>query len=222
MELLIPILTTHPDWFERVDIIYDAEALTAQRTISLRTLAGNPMTDQEIHKVLESEVRVTALADRVIAVSESEQREFSSRGITHVDVLGHSLVVAPGETPFAARDGFLFVGAVHRDISPNADALIWFLSEIFPRIRKELGDVPFTIAASIGRDRLRNWPRRPSGSRVTWHLWKIYTGHRECSLRPRVTLRVSLIRCTRQPRPFPLSQHHSSRNSWAGPMLKWR
>jgi glycosyltransferase involved in cell wall biosynthesis len=63
-----------------------------------------------------------------------------------VEILGHSLRVAPGEASFDSRRGFLFVGAIHEDMSPNADSLIWFLRDVFPRIRQRLGDIPFTIA----------------------------------------------------------------------------
>jgi GT2 family glycosyltransferase/glycosyltransferase involved in cell wall biosynthesis len=168
MELLSTTLSAHPEWFEDVDVIYDAEALSAQRTISLRKLSGNPMTDAEIRESVESEVRLTALADRVIAVSDSERKQFADHGISRVEVLGHCLEPKPGDTPFAAREGILFAGGVHRDISPNADALFWFLTEVFPVIRRQLGDIPFTIAGVNQSDRILELAKPPV--RLMGHL----------------------------------------------------
>jgi hypothetical protein len=62
-----------------------------------------------------------------------------------VDVLGHSITPEAGNAPFDSREGLLFVGAVYDDLSPNADSLIWFLSQVLPRIRSRLGDIPVTI-----------------------------------------------------------------------------
>jgi glycosyltransferase involved in cell wall biosynthesis len=85
-----------------------------------------------------------------------------------VEVLGHSLEPAPSDTPFESREGFLFVGAVHKDDSPNADSLVWFLEEIYPRIQKSLGDVPITIAGVNQSERIREMAAPPV--RITGHL----------------------------------------------------
>jgi glycosyltransferase involved in cell wall biosynthesis len=126
------------------------------------------MTDAEIRESVESEVRLTALADRVIAVSDSERKQFADHGISRVEVLGHCLEPKPGDTPFAAREGILFAGGVHRDISPNADALFWFLTEVFPVIRRQLGDIPFTIAGVNQSDRILELAKPPV--RLMGHL----------------------------------------------------
>jgi glycosyltransferase involved in cell wall biosynthesis len=67
------------------------------------------------------------------------------------------------------RHGFLFVGAIHEEISPNGDSLVWFLEEIFPRIRAELRETRFTIAGINRSERIR----RLAGEQVT------ITGHVE-------------------------------------------
>jgi glycosyltransferase involved in cell wall biosynthesis len=41
--------------------------------------------------------------------------------------------------PMQARQGFLFVGAVHPD-TPNEDGLLWFASEVLPILRGRLTD----------------------------------------------------------------------------------
>lgn len=50
------------------------------------------------------------------------------------------------EEDFAKREGLLFVGGFAHP--PNADAVLWFAKEIFPRIRKKLPDVKFYVVGS--------------------------------------------------------------------------
>ena len=161
MQVMAPFLKAHPDWFEDVNVIYDAEAVFTEREIGLRKLAGNPMSDSEVANQLQAEVRLAALADRVLTVSEKDRNTFLRQGIEHADILGHCLEPMVADVPFDSREGILFVGAVHEDNSPNGDSLIWFLSEIFPRIRKSLGDVPVTIAGLNHSEQIREMALPP-------------------------------------------------------------
>src|SRR5262249_16660025 len=82
-----------------------------------------------------------------VSVSEHEAVPFRKAGMPRVQILGHALRTNPTANPFSARSGFLFAGAIHEESSPNGDAIIWFLTEIFPKIRASLGEsTPFTIA----------------------------------------------------------------------------
>ena len=126
------------------------------------------MTRREARAALKSEIGLTALADRVVSVSETELRAFRDHGIERVEILGHSIEPDPGGTPFDAREGFLFVGAVYEEASPNGDSLIWFLTEIFPRIRERLGGVPLTIAGVNRSKRIRELAG--PGVRILGHL----------------------------------------------------
>jgi GT2 family glycosyltransferase/glycosyltransferase involved in cell wall biosynthesis len=162
MQVIASIRMAHPECFENVNVIYDAEALFAEREVSRRKMMGSPMTEAEIRAVLESEIQLAAQADCVVTVSKNEEKLFHSRGIKRVEVLGHSIDVIPGNASFDARKGFLFVGAVHSETSPNADSLIWFLEKIFPIIRQKLGDVPFTIAGLNRSERLQALAQPPA------------------------------------------------------------
>ncbi len=52
--------------------------------------------------------------------------------------------------------GFLFVGAVHEEASPNGDSIIWFLEQVLPKIQAVLGtNVPVTIAGVNNSERIR-------------------------------------------------------------------
>jgi len=161
MQWMAPFLKAHPDWFENIDVIYDAEAVFTEREAGLRQVGGNPMTESEVKGALEAEIRLAALADRVLTVSERDRKTFLSHGIEQADVLGHCLEPRVGEVPFESREGILFVGAVHQDNSPNGDSLVWFLSEIFPRIRKSLGDIPMVIAGVNQSERIREMALPP-------------------------------------------------------------
>jgi O-antigen biosynthesis protein len=161
MELLAPIETTHPDWFKGVEVIYDAEALFASREVALRSLSGKAMTEDEEEQTYAEEIRLTSMANRVVAVSEPERRSFLSHGIEHVEVLGHSIEPSPSPKEFEKRSGILFVGAVHEEASPNGDSLIWFLTEIYPKVREALGDIPVTIAGINESKRICELAKEP-------------------------------------------------------------
>jgi glycosyltransferase involved in cell wall biosynthesis len=155
MNILKPVLSEHPDWFEKTNILYDAEALFVTRDIAFRKLIGAPMPEKKVDAITREEIALAAAADVVISVSDSDRRVFEKYGIERVHVLGHSIHPAATPKPFSKRTGFLFVGAIHHESSPNGDSMIWFLKEVFPKIRSQLGEsIPFTIAGVAGSERV--------------------------------------------------------------------
>jgi GT2 family glycosyltransferase/glycosyltransferase involved in cell wall biosynthesis len=157
MKLLARIVAEHPDWFESVNIIYDAEAIFAGREVTLKELRGTPFSEAELNNIVREEVTTTAVADCVVSVSDAEKRAFEAHGVERVHILGHLLEPAPVDRGFDDRKGFLFVGAVHQEESPNGDALIWFLEEVFPLIQNALGaDVTLTIVGYNTSGRIRH------------------------------------------------------------------
>jgi GT2 family glycosyltransferase len=156
MKLLQPVLDAHRSWFENTEIIYDAEAIFATREITLRQMSGNPLGPEEVESLLQEEVDLAGAADSVVAVSTSDADAFRKHGIGRVHVIGHSLDVSPTPSSFSDRRGFLFVGAIHEEASPNGDSVIWFLEQILPGIQEVLGkDVPVTIAGVNTSERIR-------------------------------------------------------------------
>jgi O-antigen biosynthesis protein len=137
-------------------IIYDAEAVFAPREVQAQAYAGKPMPPAEIESRLAEEIALARQADTVMAVSTADARLFEAHGIADVHLLGHALRVDPTTEDFTARNGILFVGAMHGETSPNADSLRWFAAEILPILRNKLGIpdlrlkvVGFNKAASI-------------------------------------------------------------------------
>jgi O-antigen biosynthesis protein len=146
MQYIRPILQAHPDWFQNTKIIYDAEALFAFRDIALQKLQGRSLSEDQKDQLIRSEIELVGDADVVVSVSNFEGKTFSRYGVQDLRILGHSLTVTPSHRAFDERNGILFVGSIQGEASPNGDAVLWFLKEIFPIIQTELGKVPFLIA----------------------------------------------------------------------------
>jgi GT2 family glycosyltransferase len=147
MKILHAMMQAHPDWFDNIRIIYDAEALFAPRDALQQKLIGTPSSSREIQRELKREIGLAAAAHCVISVSVKESALFIENGIGKVHVIGHSIDTDPQPAQFELRSGLLFVGAIYSETSPNADSMIWFLTEVFPIIRKKLGDtIRLTIA----------------------------------------------------------------------------
>jgi GT2 family glycosyltransferase len=156
MEKVKPLLEAHPDWFEAVHVVYDAEAIFAAREITLRQLSGTSLSDEDADTLMQSEIDLASAADCVAAVSKLDAGRFREHGIENVCVIGHSLSAEPTTRGFEQRQGFLFVGAIHEEASPNGDSIIWFLEEVLPKIRDELGnDIPIIIAGVNKSERVR-------------------------------------------------------------------
>ncbi len=124
--------------FPKAWILYDAEAIYANREILRHEILGLPLETDARVRLLEEEVSWMRKADAVIAVSKKEQHTLERLGIGPVFVYGNPTQAHPTVTPFVQRDGLLFVGGFLIPGSPNEDAMLYFANEIFPRVRKEM------------------------------------------------------------------------------------
>ncbi len=158
MEILAQLRESLPELFAGARILYDAEAIFALRDF-------RDSTEAEKQKQMRKEFRLASVAQTVITVSEVEQALFLENGCKNVFVLGHALAPDPTPRAFEDRHGFLFVGAVHGDSAPNADALVWFVEEILPLIRKQLGEeVTVTFAGLNHSERVERLQIEKTGS----------------------------------------------------------
>jgi glycosyltransferase involved in cell wall biosynthesis len=129
-------------------IVYDAEAIFSTREIYRLRVAGLNVLDQDITKMKNQELDLIAGTDAVLAVSPQEAMQFRlHRPDTHgpVFVLPHATEIQTNPPGFDSRHGFLFVGALHDEASPNADSIRWFLREIFPLVRESLPQATIRI-----------------------------------------------------------------------------
>ncbi|WP_218510138.1 glycosyltransferase [Variovorax sp. dw_308] len=120
-------------------LIYDAEALFANREIVQMKLAGHGLSPAQVSLMIAEEVELTRPADLIVSVSQEEKDQFESQGAGAVLVIGHTVKPQPTPATFQQRRGFLFVGALHDDDSPNAESIRWFANEVWPHIQTALG-----------------------------------------------------------------------------------
>jgi GT2 family glycosyltransferase/glycosyltransferase involved in cell wall biosynthesis len=122
---------------EEIPIIYDAEAIFADRDASLSRLRGRRVASNDYARWRE--LGLAAVASTVFCVSQPEADAFRAHGHKNVRILGHSLQPRPlGDGPEGRRN-FLFVGALDDDHSPNVDSLHWFVKSVMPLIDREIG-----------------------------------------------------------------------------------
>jgi glycosyltransferase involved in cell wall biosynthesis len=133
--------------FGATPVVYDAEALSCLRDVARRRLAGERIDPPEVERLVRDEASLAAGASALTCVSEIEAARFRDAGLGPVVTVGHAVEIAPTDRAFHDREGLLFVGAVPEDASPNADALVWLLTEILPRLRERTGQpVSLTLA----------------------------------------------------------------------------
>jgi GT2 family glycosyltransferase len=156
MQVIDAIRARQPAWFEGCRVVYDAEALFSLRDIEKARVLGDVPTAQEQQRMIDAEMQLARGADAIVTVSEAEARHFREAGHAHVHVLGHAIEPCPTSTDFGLRRGFLFVGAIGADDTPNTDSLLWFVRECWPEIARALGDAArLDIVGPCDSDRVR-------------------------------------------------------------------
>lgn len=145
------LLAANPDLATSATIVYDAEAIFAERDIVMGDVLGAPLAADEAKRRMDEELGLAADADIVLAVNEHAADLFRATGHGDVRVLRHAVTLRPSSQPFDRRDGFLFVGPTRVNHEPNSDAVIWFVDHVLPRLRTLLGrHVSFQLAGMTG------------------------------------------------------------------------
>ena len=132
-------------FFPSARIVYDAEALFYARERLKRDLYHLSF-DENFSQRMTEELGLFDFADRIILVSEEERKlllkdraDFGFGLLENVYVFGHLIEAVLQSSGFGSRKDLLFVGAFENGSSPNCDAILYFIKEIFPTIQKELG-----------------------------------------------------------------------------------
>lgn len=140
-----------PDLFSSSRLIYDAEAISALRErAAQRFRLATPLRDDP----MEPEMSLARAADLVLSVSATERDVLRQRGVTNVEIVAHGVAPLPSDRTFSQREGFLFVGSLTQDGSPNVDSMAWFLNQVWPVVRQRLGNVRLRVAGRLGSLRL--------------------------------------------------------------------
>jgi GT2 family glycosyltransferase len=133
-------------------IIYDAEALFANRERLEAALSGKPMTDVEYENRVARELSLARGVRRIMTVSAEEAAVFRRHGFNEISIVGHAVTPNPPVKTFRERSGILFVGSIHGDGGPNYDAAQWFCREILPLLRAQgLHDIFFIVGYNRAR-----------------------------------------------------------------------
>ena len=161
METLGTVLHADPDLLGRAVLVYDAEAITAPRTILQKELHGEKIDQATRQRWLAEEISMSKLARTVIAVSPQEAELYREQGVGKIVVLGHSLEAQPTPAAFAQRSNLLFVGALHVENSPNVDSLIWFVEQVLPGLRDTIADLQLLVVGDSSARSLEPLRQRP-------------------------------------------------------------
>jgi len=107
-------------------------------------ITGNKNLAKTAEKYRQLEMACCTSADRVFAITENEKRSILENWPnTRVDVIPniHSASVSPH--PWSMREGLVFIGNYNH--TPNVDAVVWFVREVLPLIRRGMPGIKFKI-----------------------------------------------------------------------------
>jgi len=121
--------------FDTVDLHYLRERRAAE-------LEGDAGALRAAMRTRELELALVNGADAALVVSDVERAllAIDAPG-AHVRVLSNLHREAPPGPAWAQRDGLLFVGGFRHP--PNVDAVLWFVRDVFPRIRATRPEIEF-------------------------------------------------------------------------------
>lgn len=145
--------------FDTVDLHFVREA----RESALKT--GNHV---DIHKSanLSTELKLARLADAMWVVSEAERQVLAEIAPDiNVEVISLIHDVEKTEIGRLERDGIVFIGNFLHP--PNADAVRFFIGDILPLVRKQLGNVKFSIIGANPPKELKKYAKTINNLEVT-------------------------------------------------------
>ena len=125
-------------YFPAARIIYDAEAIYANRDINRLKLNGIEVKEEKQREMIAKELAPMKYADSIIVTSEYERKQVAAYRADHVYVWGHPLEFQAPERKFKDRENLLFVGGFLLSPSPNEDAMLHFVKNIFPKVSETL------------------------------------------------------------------------------------
>jgi GT2 family glycosyltransferase/glycosyltransferase involved in cell wall biosynthesis len=139
----------------RAFVIYDTETLDYVRSRSYaQTLPTESMAAalENAARSFGKERRIQKAADMVWLMSQTDVNQYDQ---DMNEKRGKAVVVSTFETlydgkakTFTERDCALFVGGFNNNLFHNGDAVVWFVSNVFPLVRKAVPDFCFVIAGS--------------------------------------------------------------------------
>jgi GT2 family glycosyltransferase/glycosyltransferase involved in cell wall biosynthesis len=128
-------------------IVFDTVDLHFLREMREADLADDGPMREAAAKTREIELAVASAADATFVVSSAEQKLLAEIvPELNVHVVSNVHEVKGCDRPFDERSGLLFIGGFEHP--PNGDAVKWFVSEVFPIVRRQLPGVHFYVVGS--------------------------------------------------------------------------
>lgn len=141
----------------RSRVIFDSEALFALRDFLESTLRDGYGFGVGLAAQVRRETRNFAQADHVVCVSDAEVRLLEACGVVNAATLCHAFDPSiGGDVGFDERYGFLFVGSLEHEASPNMDSMTWFLKTVWPEVRQRLPKARFTVIGQVAPENRRH------------------------------------------------------------------
>gem|GEM_PF-312963 len=127
--------------FDTVDLHFVRLRREAKITRDLHTIKMAELSYQEESGLLET-------CEQTWVVSETERVELSKiNPDADVRLISNIVPVEGTNTDWERRDGLLFIGGFNH--TPNQDAVVWFLNEIYPIVLSKFPDMVFHILGSF-------------------------------------------------------------------------
>jgi GT2 family glycosyltransferase len=139
MAAFLESMHTHGGNGFRAKLIYDAEAIYADRDLIRARISSQGVSPSLMRAWVAREMALAKAADSVVVVSDRDRDAFESAGAANVHVIGHQIEPMSTLAPFEERKTILFVGAMHGADNPNADSMRYFCEKTWPRVRSETG-----------------------------------------------------------------------------------
>jgi GT2 family glycosyltransferase len=135
-------------------LIFDTVDLHYLRELRAAELEGKPELARIAAATRAQELKIMRECDVTLVVSPVEQ-EILARDApgVHVDVLSNVHEIHGCRRSFHARHDLVFVGGFQHP--PNIDAVLWFVNEVFPRVREALPDLRFHVIGSKVTEAIR-------------------------------------------------------------------
>lgn len=155
MRELLPLLRKHAP---QARVVFDTVDLHYLRERRGAAVSGDQAQVRSAERTRELELDLVARVDATLVVSAVERALLADDAPqANVDILSNLHQLAGTGLAFDRRHDLVFVGGFRHP--PNVDAVQWFVTEVFPRIRARLpavrfhcigSDVPAAIAALAG------------------------------------------------------------------------
>ncbi len=142
-----PYMSSIRQWAPRATIVFDTVDLHYLRETRQAELERSPTLQATARRTRAQELDVINRSDLTLVVSSVEQtllaREAPAAAVRILSLIHEP---RPSGRSFGQRQGLLFIGGFRHP--PNADAMLWFVAEVWPLVRQHLPQVELTIVGS--------------------------------------------------------------------------